>query len=415
MTDYLNFELEIKAAGEQAYSISVHSPGGEVDNDPPFVLPFEDFKLSQYAAQDLGQRLFGALLADKDVRTCYELSRQQAAHQELGLRIQLRTSDPILMALPWEYLYDPNEGEFLSLMSNISLVHYIQQKRPILPLEVHLPLRVLCMAPSPKEFAQLDVSKERQLIDNAISELKKKGDLEVHWLEGRQSWRNLNRVLTADGPWHIFHFIGHGGFDIAGDQGLLAFEDENSGNAKLISATDLSRILTPKNSPLRLVLLNACDSAHSGQEPFSSIAAMLARRGLPAVIAMQHPITDPAAIEFSRSFYGSIVVNPCIDTAVYEARKAIAIELNPTLEWGVPVIYLRSQDGRLFDIHHKESENPTGISVGDISNISGSVISIGSGNLSSRTLPRHNPSSQSPFKSTDHSHSDPLLKPFEDQ
>jgi len=415
MTDYLNFELEIKAAGEQAYSISVHSPGGEVDNDPPFILPFDDFKLSQHTVQDVGQKLFCALLADKDVRTCFELSRQQAAHQELGLRIQLRMSDPILMALPWEYLYDPNEGEFLCLMSNISLVHYIQQKRPVLPLEVHLPLRVLCMAPSPKEYAQLDVSKERQRIDNALSELKKKGDLEVHWLEGCQSWRNLNKVLIADGPWHIFHFIGHGGFDIAGDQGLLAFEDEDSGNAKLISATDLARVITQKNSSLRLVLLNACNSAHSGQESFSSIAAMLARRGLPAVIAMQHPITDRAAIEFSRSFYEMMVVNPCIDAAVAEARKAIAIELNPTLEWGVPVLYLRSQDGRLFDLQHKESEKPTGISIGNISNISGSVINIGSGDVRSQTPSRNSLSSQSPFKPTDHSHNDPLLKPFEDQ
>src|SRR3712207_8645982 len=39
---------------------------------------------------------------------------------------------------------------------------------------------------------------------------------------------------------------------------------------------------------------------------FSSTAATLVRRGIPAVVAMQYEISDPAAIQFSARFYTAV-------------------------------------------------------------------------------------------------------------
>ncbi len=93
----------------------------------------------------------------------------------------------------------------------------------------------------------------------------------------------------------------------------------------------------------------------SSQDRFASTAATLVRSGIPAVIAMQHAITDRAAIEFSQTFYESLADGLPVDGAVSEARKAIRLGVTNTLEWGTPVLYSRAVDGRLFDVETRET------------------------------------------------------------
>jgi hypothetical protein len=91
------------------------------------------------------------------------------------------------------------------------------------------------------------------------------------------------------GPWHIFHFFGHGGFSELTQEGLIALEDEE-GKAYRLYATRLSQLLTDHSS-LRLVVLNSCEGAKGNElDIFSSTAAPLIRNGIPAVLAMQYEI-----------------------------------------------------------------------------------------------------------------------------
>jgi hypothetical protein len=73
---------------------------------------------------------------------------------------------------------------------------------------------------------------------------------------------------------------------------------------------------------------------------------------------MQFEITDEAAIAFSEVFYEAVADSYPIDTAVAQGRKGI---LNATsgAEWGTPVIYMRSQDGRLFDVTRNVEPAPS--------------------------------------------------------
>jgi WD40 repeat protein len=63
---------------------------------------------------------------------------------------------------------------------------------------------------------------------------------------------------------------------------------------------------------------------------------------------MQYEITDEAAIEFSRSFYEALADRLPVDAVVAEARTAI--KMGSALEWGTPVLYMRSEDGLIFDV-----------------------------------------------------------------
>jgi hypothetical protein len=211
------------------------------------------------------------------------------------------------------------------------------------------------MVASPTGLASLDVEQEKLRLAKATEELQGQGLVEVTWLEG-QTWRDLQRAMRG-GPWHIFHFVGHGGFAPERDEGLIVVADD-AGGSEYLTATDLSRLLAD-HKPLRLVFLNACEGARgSSQDIFSSTASILVRRGIPAVVAMQYPITDRAAVEFARSFYESLADGLPADAAVAEARKAVSIAIDDTAEWGTPVLFMRASDGRIFDLTAPQAAAP---------------------------------------------------------
>ncbi len=166
------------------------------------------------------------------------------------------------------------------------------------------------------------------------------------------------------GPWHIFHFIGHGGFNTRADEGLIALTD-NAGKARHLSATHLGMLLADHRS-LRLVVLNSCKGAHGSEHDiFSSTASILVQQGIPAVLAMQYEITDRAAIVMSHAFYEALADGWPVDAAVGEARKAISLEIANTLEWGTPVLFMRSPNGMLFDVDRESTLSPA--QSGDVS------------------------------------------------
>ena len=364
---YLDFELEIGPRDRGTYPVSViRSPAGEARTTMTW--PFSELELEnrllalqnallrsggqlrkaltpeEETVQRFGQELFDALFSD-EVRERFYVSRNDAEHRGAGLRLKLRISAPELAALPWEFLFDHNLQDYVCLSRNTPIVRYLELPQRIRPLAVNAPLRVLAMVASPTDLDALDMAVERQRIERATADLVQAGLLEVHWLEGA-TWRDLQRAMRR-GPWHIFHFVGHGGFDLQRQEGLLLLCDRE-GRADPLSAGNLARLLSDHTS-LRLALLNSCDGARAGkQDIFSSTAATLVRAGIPAVLAMQYQITDTAAMEFATSFYESITDGLPVDAALSEARKAIQIGVRNSLEWGTPVLMTRAADGRVF-------------------------------------------------------------------
>jgi len=78
--------------------------------------------------------------------------------------------------------------------------------------------------------------------------------------------------------------------------------------------------------------------------------------GVPAVVAMQFPISDQAAIAFTDCLYPRLAQGLPLDTAVGEARKAIRIADRSSLEWATPVLFMRTPDGKLFDFADAHAE-----------------------------------------------------------
>ena len=97
-----------------------------------------------------------------------------------------------------------------------------------------------------------------------------------------------------------------------------------------------------------MVVLNACRSARTDAvDPFGGIAQGLVQQDATAVVAMQFPISDRAAVTFTSDFYGSLADGLPVDQAVTSARKALLAEFRD--EWATPVLFMRAPDGHIFE------------------------------------------------------------------
>lgn len=374
--DYEDFELEISPGSGFTYPVSIiSSPAGEGRATMRF--PFTNKQLEEkllgleksllraggrrratltpdeQAVQDFGEALFNALIQG-EVRSLYEVSRERANQAGKGLRLKLRILAPELAALPWEFLFDPRRERYVALSNLTPVVRYIELPQPVRPLAAPTPLRILGVVANPVDIEQLDVEHEKERVETAVAELQAQGLVELVWLQG-DTWRDLQRALY-EGPWHIFHFIGHGYFDVQRDEGFVVLSNDE-GKAQPLGATRLAHLLTDHAS-LRLVLLNACESGKGGvRDTVSSTASILVQQGIPAVLAMQYEITDQAAVECARSFYQALAYGLPVDAAAAEARKGMSLDTPTSLEWGVPVLYMRATNGVLFHTAGNESEN----------------------------------------------------------
>ncbi|MGH9363084.1 MAG: CHAT domain-containing protein, partial [Thermoanaerobaculia bacterium] len=282
--EYLDLALKISPRGEGVYTVSVlDSPAGEVNAilelapaDPAlrerlqvveaargaggagrsFVPPRPDAAPldRMRSAQELGRDLFAALTREKALYACYHTSLVQARGQGKGLRLRLRIEAPDLAALPWEYLFDPDfKQDHLSLSRETPIVRHLEVALPIEPLTLAPPIRILGMVGARHG---LDVAREQEQMALAVEHLTDKGVVRLEWVGGH-TWRDLSEALQA-GPWHIFHFIGHGGFDEATGEGLvlLAGEAGEDGEPHRLPARDLGTLLADHAS-LKLAVLNA--------------------------------------------------------------------------------------------------------------------------------------------------------------
>lgn len=378
VAEYEDFELEIGSdlpvggGPQQYYGRVVRSPAGEAPKSQVkfwFSAPGELAKLrgelenavleideknrqgpttrGEQVLRDFGRGVFRSVFTDvPSIQRIYE--RSKGAAQDLRIKLRIEAAD--LAGLPWEYLYDEDDMPgFVSLTRPI--VRYLETAGGVGRMGVKGPLRILGMIadPSTSEWPKLNVVRERDRINKGIDALQHEGKVDFQWVPGGTGKDLMKKLL--EGEWHIFHFIGHGGVEEAlpGASGFVVMVDEDGKPVKKF-ASDLAMMLTGARRSLRLIVLNCCESARINVgDRFGNPAIGLMKTGwLPAVVAMQFPITDNAAISMSEGFYAALAGNRPIDDAVTLARKFI--QEKSRVEWGIPVLYMRSTDGRIFDI-----------------------------------------------------------------
>jgi hypothetical protein len=361
-THYINFDLLLEQEGERFVARVLEAPAGQARTS--FTMPFMPLELENLvlkigasrrgrrrldtaptrAAKELGGRIFEAIFAG-EVGACLRSSMNLANGQGARLRIRLRLDAQRLAEFPWEYLYSSALNRFLALSSETSLVRYLELPLPMRPAVLSAPLRVLVVIASPTDYPQLAGEDEWQHLSRALQPLGS-DQVQVERLE-RPTLAGLQEALRR-GSYHVLHFVGHGAFDEQVHDGVLLFEDERRQGAR-VSSERLAIVL--HNHPsLRLVVLNCCEGGRtSASERFSGPAQSLIQQGIPAIIAMQFEISDEGAVAFARVFYESLADGCPVDAALGEARTAMFAQRDD-IDFGAPVLYMRSPDGILFHI-----------------------------------------------------------------
>jgi hypothetical protein len=363
---YLNFDLIIQREGE-GYVAKAQSPQGE--GVARFTRPFNDLELENFmlstspgrskmrridtpevaAAKRFGERLYASAFGGEIgglLRACLN----DAYQGDTKLRVRLRLTDvPELADLPWEYLYNPALNRFFALDDDTTIVRYLEMPERVRPVGVQLPLRVLVLISDPNDYAKLDVEQEWINLHEALADLIQEGAVTLHLLKDA-TLSSLQQELQRN-QFHIFHFIGHGGFDRQNQEGVLILKDEY-GKGRMVSGQQLGWLLH-NHRTLSLTIINACEGAKGDHnDAFAGTAQSLVQQGIPAVVAMQFEITDDAAKTFARAFYTGIASAKPLEIALTETRLAM-FSMGHGLEWGTPVLYMRSPDGRIFSLEKR--------------------------------------------------------------
>jgi CHAT domain/SMODS-associated and fused to various effectors sensor domain len=295
----------------------------------------------------LGRTLFDALLPLPLAAGFHEALASQAPPAR-GLRLRLtfdrREDFAGLATMPWELLFDGQQ--FLALQRGTPIVRSHNQRiRP--PTVASRELRVLLVDSRPHDLTSLATARETGRIRSALAANPAIEAIHVP----RPDIRKLRQQLD-DQQCHVLHFMGHGDFRDGQEKEMVLWFEGDRGQAEAVSGELLAELVSDLPD-LRLVVLNSCWGGalprRQGQDPLSGVAAALLVRGIPAVVAMQFPITDGAAIAFADGFYGRLARTGSVCEAVTEGRLAIMTNDQGSLEWATPALFLAGGD-RLFAI-----------------------------------------------------------------
>jgi nucleoid-associated protein YgaU len=299
-------------------------------------------------AREAGKALYAALFDSALGGRLADSLRTIDPQRGEGVRFVINTTDaPELARLPWEFLYSPAKDDFLFSDRMKPVVRWLDVDEPLPSLAAERPLRLLIAVAAPGDRPGLEVGEEIAHLDRALDELTGSGAVRIERLQ-HATLESLDNALLKNRP-HALHFIGHG--DFSGDEGVLILESDTSpGTSDVIAGRQLAMLLRNHLTSLRLVFLNSCMGATASRsDPFGGVAQSLIRRGIPAVVAMQFPIPDKAAVALSRHFYRYLASGQPVDAALNSAR-AFLYARGYEVEWGAPALHMRTPDGRLFDM-----------------------------------------------------------------
>lgn len=324
---------------------------------------------NQNLLRTIGERVWSSVMAP-NVKAAYQASRAMLAPTGKGLRVVFVVSGQEangvtppairLAELPVEALF---QNAFVASDVTTPVSRSLVVSPSYDTRRAPLPLRILVVIATPIDMPQADMQQEQNAIREALDGLKAAGTIEYEFCTHATRQQFLGMVGDR---FHVVHFIGHGAFDIVGDDTTpvpyICFENELTHESDPVDATLLRMQLL--NTDVRLVVLTSCASAAPAppdQEPyihraFDGIAQSLVGgpNGIPAVVAMQFDLESTAAVAFSKTFYDRLLRRGVdLDEAVTRARLAVASV--PQIgaghrAWVTPAVYWNCAGVPLFDL-----------------------------------------------------------------
>jgi len=318
--------------------IDVHSGIRKyINGDPHVQEPPHDEDLIR-----VGKEIFRTLFPG-EVGRLYDIAR---AGQRTGRLNVIFTSEINWVAdLPWEFVHDPGRETFLAT-SEVNFTRNVITAVPADRLDgTPGPLRILVVVAQPLGLAHLSVDEEVEVIRSGFRKLTSGGLAIVDVLLDATP-DALHGKLEISPAFDVVHFIGHGEYDSKTDSGYLIFQTDQ-GRMQRVGPRDLQNIFCRRG--IRLIFLNACETAEGGRADFNrGVAQALVAGGVPCVVANQYSVLDVSATSFAQHFYWALAQGSNVGDAARESRIAVNYSIpGENIDWAVPVVFARNPADRL--------------------------------------------------------------------
>ncbi len=311
---------------------------------PIELVPPSNGKPTNYTSrlmQDLGISLWRWLF-DGPILGCLERSRGIAMGQNTRLRFRLEIRDPVLIGLPWEIMQRDAGQPAMSLSQDILFSRTTSEVEPLPLLRPDRDLNILLVL---GEDDNLHLDQEAAILEQTLANGSVFGSNSqgyapcmVNTLVQPTPQQLIQQLETK--AYNIFFYAGHG---LRGpDGGYLSLRPDMR-----LNGMELAQVLT--HSGVKLAVFNACWGAQpattQGQAiPSSSLAEVLIRSGVPAVLGMRDQIADEESYDFIHAFVQALRKRLPIDHAVAEARQhLLKIYRFNQPAWTLPVLYLHPE------------------------------------------------------------------------
>ena len=314
------------------------------------------------SAGQIGYGLYQTVFQDS-IHELFQRALAVANDKSAGLRLLLKFKQtPELHEIPWELLHDGRQ--FLVTNPATPVIRYLEQTSRVQSLEVEPPLRVLFTTACPKDQFPLNLVTEERNMRTALRPFGRAVELVVERHISLDRLRHtLMRAQNRERPFHIWHHCGHGGLLIQNDTTFFGLVLEERNAAQWVDVAQVSTLVRACPS-LRMVMQNIC---HSGSSV--GLGPALASLNVPAVVGFRSSVLDRTALTFAESFYEAILYNP-VDVALGQARMALAVKDSQSLDWALPLLFLRTTNPVLMmksGIEPTTPSTPTGDTTSTIS------------------------------------------------
>jgi CHAT domain/SIR2-like domain len=341
-----------------------------LDRPTTFVPPDLSDVVDEPAAygKRLGEALFAQGQFEGKIRDAVQSLRGTG---DKGFRFRLFSDDLDIQKLRWELVRFDDQPLFTS---GICLSRCLSPKASTRKPQPRPALKALVFIASPEgldttdavddpgfdprgmpedqpKLARIDVGKELALAKKNLEGQSTDGavSLTTEFLgsPGHGTMPELMRKLSEG--FDILYLICHGAYD-AGKPKL--YLEDPGGRVLAADATELVQCFATMEAAPRLVVLASCQSAGSGDpvvasKSLTALGPLLARAGVPSVIAMQGFVAIATVEDFMPKLFSELRQHGQVDRAMAAARRHI-LSIPSHDDYWMPVLFSSSRSGTIF-------------------------------------------------------------------
>ena len=284
----------------------------------------------------LGEVLFRAIFPGAIDEAVKELLRGDDERVVIGLRFGDNV-DGDLVNLPWEHLYQPDQGTesgmILAADLRLGFARTLTDQVAADPPPTRERFSVLVVGVAPDGVA--DDVLVRRACDHLEDLAEELPGVEVSVLDTPRPQDLMHEVQT--GAWDVVHYVGYGRYD---GEDLLAFGGRTRSRLDYVPVETLRQCLRWRTP--QLVVLQPCeDRSASVPADFAMLGSPLIRLPVPAVVVYQYPLAGDVTVTFNDALYRGLANGKPVDMAVQEGRVQLSFVGDEPRAYAAPALFQR--------------------------------------------------------------------------